>query len=284
MKKRSCLNFIKSDAEASKISKRTVEDILSKTKLGRYASLKLKKHRDSEGLFMAEGTKCVGELLPAFRAESLVCTRGWLDSEAGRRLASLVGNVFVADARAMQRLSSMSTAPEVIAVLHKPEPAPLPSPLNPNLYLALDGVQDPGNLGTIIRTADWFGIPAIFCSRETVDVWNAKTVQATMGSLARVRVIYCDLCELFDANTNLPIYGTLLDGEDIYRTDLSAEGIIVMGNEGKGLSPQVRERVDRKLLLPPYPAEQEHAESLNVAVATALVTAEFRRRVEINSK
>jgi TrmH family RNA methyltransferase len=142
------------------------------------------------------------------------------------------------------------------------------------LSLALDGVQDPGNLGTIIRVADWFGIDTIYCSPDTADAWNPKVVQATMGSIARVQMIYTDLEQLI-SNTSLPVYATLLDGNDIYQQELSSEGIIVMGNEGNGISAPIRQLVSRKLLIPAY---RIGAESLNVAIATAIVCSEFKRR------
>ena len=145
-----------------------------------------------------------------------------------------------------------------------------------SLALALDGVQDPGNVGTIIRIADWFGITDIYCSPDTADVYNPKVVQATMGSLAHVHIIYCDLVALLREST-VPVYGTLLDGQDIYTQDLSQEGIIVMGNEGNGISPEVRQLISHKLLIPNFNPNTETAESLNVAIATAITCSEFRR-------
>ena len=142
------------------------------------------------------------------------------------------------------------------------------------MHKRLDGVQDPCNLGTIIRIADWFGISTIYCSEDTADAWNPKVVQATMGSIARVNIIYCNLRELIE-KADIPVYGTLLDGNNIYEEELSEEGIIVMGNEGNGISPRIRELITHKLLIPRY---HEGAESLNVAIATAITCAEFRRR------
>jgi TrmH family RNA methyltransferase len=140
-------------------------------------------------------------------------------------------------------------------------------------------VQDPGNLGTIIRIADWFGIRHIYCSPSTADVYNPKVVQATMGSIARVCVQYCNLHSLFDSiPPELPVYGTLLDGNDIYQQHLMSRGIIVMGNEGNGISPEIRQRINHKLFIPNFPIGRETAESLNVAVATAITCAEFRRQ------
>ena len=145
------------------------------------------------------------------------------------------------------------------------------STLNSQLSLALDGIQDPGNLGTIIRIADWFGIETIFCSPETADAYAPKVVQATMGSLARVKIVYQDLATLIDAlPADFPVYGTLLDGDDIYAAPLTPHGLIVMGNEGK--------KINRRLLIPNFPADRPTADSLNVAIATAITCAEFRRR------
>ena len=149
------------------------------------------------------------------------------------------------------------------------------------MALALDGVQDPGNLGTIIRVADWFGITRIFCSMDTADCWSPKVVQATMGSIARVKMQYLNLNDLINTlPKDYPIYGTLLDGEDIYAENLTAHGLIVMGNEGKGISEDIRKRVNRKLLIPNFSVGTTRAESLNVAIATAIVCSEFKRRTQ----
>ena len=145
------------------------------------------------------------------------------------------------------------------------------------LYLALDGIQDPGNLGTIIRIADWFGIDTIFCSYDTADAWNPKVVQATMGSISRVNIVYTSLQQII-AESSMPVYGTLLDGQNIYAQDLSKGGIIVMGNEGNGISEPIRALISHRLFIPSYPAGSDTAESLNVAIATAITCAEFRRR------
>jgi len=145
--------------------------------------------------------------------------------------------------------------------------------------LALDGIQDPGNLGTIIRIADWFGIETIYCSEDTADAYSPKVVQATMGSLAHVHIIYTDLLQLFETlPPSYPVYGTLLDGDDIYQQPLTPNGIIVMGNEGNGISEAVRQKVNRRLLIPSFNAG-DRAESLNVAIATAITCSEFRRRI-----
>ena len=148
-----------------------------------------------------------------------------------------------------------------------------------NLCLALDNVQDPGNLGTIIRLADWFGIEDIFCSADSADLYNPKTIQATMGSIARVRVHYINLHELItDLSPSTPIYGTFLEAENIYNQPLTSQGLIVMGNEGKGISEAIEKLITHKLYIPNYPPDRCTGESLNVAIATAIVCAEFRRQ------
>ena len=146
-----------------------------------------------------------------------------------------------------------------------------------SLCLALDDVQDPGNLGTIIRVADWFGIEHIFCSQGTVDVYNPKTIQATMGALARVKLHYCHLPSLI-ASLDVPVYGTFLDGTDMYQENLTNHGLIVMGNEGNGIGDEVGKLVNKRLYIPNYPPQRETSESLNVAMATGIICAEFRRR------
>ncbi len=151
--------------------------------------------------------------------------------------------------------------------------------LLPRSFLALDGIQDPGNLGTIIRLADWFGIEHIVCSPDTADVFSPKTVQATMGALAHVKVHYTELEDYLKAQVarQIPLFGTFLDGENMYTKELSANGIIVMGNEGNGIRPQIEKLINQKLYIPSFPPERETSESLNVAIATAVICAEFRR-------
>ncbi len=151
--------------------------------------------------------------------------------------------------------------------------------LKGRLSIALDGIQDPGNLGTIIRVADWMGVRHIICSRDTVDVYNPKVVQATMGAISRVKVYYADLSDVLrKLRESMPVYGTFLDGDNIYATELTEEGIIVMGNEGKGVSEPVANLATKRLYIPSYPPGEQTSESLNVAVATAITLSEFRRQ------
>lgn len=240
--------------------------MVTKSQIKLIRSLELKKGRKREGLFVAEGPKVVNDLLQAgYRARLLFST-------IERPNAELITE------EELHRISFLQHPQEVLAVFEIPATEEQ-LPADHSLSLALDGVQDPGNLGTIIRIADWFGISTIYCSLDTVDAYNPKVVQATMGSLAHVRVVYTDLLELFSQlPPSFPVYGTLLDGEDIYRQDLTPEGIIVMGNEGNGISPEVRRHITKRLLIPDFHADGLRAESLNVAIATAITCSEFRRR------
>ena len=245
--------------------------MLSKNQIKLIKSLETKKNRKREGLFVAEGPKVVGDLLRAgYQPHSIYATPQC--SLFNAKCSTVTDDE-------LHRISFLQHPQEVLAIFHIPTP-PQPSDTRPQtsaLSLALDGVQDPGNVGTIIRIADWFGITQIFCSPDTADVYNPKVVQATMGSLAHVSITYCDLVPLL-REANVPVYGTLLDGQDIYQQPLSAEGILVMGNEGNGISPEVRQLVTNKLLIPNFNNNTETAESLNVAIATAITCSEFRRR------
>ena len=254
--------------------------MISKNQLKYIRQLEQKKYRRREGCFVAEGTKVVGDLLQRYRPEAVFATADW-QAPAG------ITPQLVTDDE-LRRISFLQHPQQVLALF------PLPtlnytlgsaaslreelSTLNLKLTLALDGVQDPGNLGTIIRIADWFGISTIICSEDTVDAWNPKVVQATMGSIARVNIIYINLPEFLDSlPADFPVYGTFLDGDNIYTQELTREGLIIMGNEGNGISDAVRAKVNRRLLIPDF-HQGETADSLNVAIATAITCSEFRRR------
>ena len=237
------------------------------------------RHRRREGLFVAEGTKCVVDTAAAFECRMLLATRAWLDEHADFAAGRPVAVATRAD---MERMTQLATAPEVIAVYAIPEPVQLtPETLRGELVVALDRIQDPGNLGTIVRVCDWMGVRHIIASEDTVDIFNPKVVQATMGSLSRVSVWYTDLPAALNsmAAAGVPIFGTLLDAgaENIYTARLPQEAVLVMGNEGSGLSEAVRAMVTRRIYIPPYPADADTAESLNVAVATSIALAQFRR-------
>ncbi|MCM1369670.1 MAG: RNA methyltransferase [Candidatus Amulumruptor caecigallinarius] len=248
---------------------------LSKNKQNLFASLSQVKMRRKHGLFIVEGKKGVIDSLNSFEAVAVVvASPDDTDVEYMRRMAP-DADFFRASVAQMKKISDFSTPSGILAVFRIPDAANSLADVDENkLYVVLDGVRDPGNLGTIIRTCHWFGIFRIFASHDTVDIYNPKTVQSTMGSIGKVRVDYCDLKELFETHPDMPVYGTLLNGENIFKKQLSSAGFIVMGNEGKGISPRLREYVTRPLLIPP--ACDDHAESLNVAVATAIVVAKFK--------
>lgn len=260
--------------------------MLSKNKQKYISSLEQKKQRKQEGVFVAEGFKSVGDLLrEGYKAKLIVCTEEWMRDNSitpsGENFFLKGTEYCVVTTEELRRCSFLQHPQQVLAVFHLPETAPLPNKdwYKSNLVLALDGVQDPGNMGTIIRIADWFGIHTIICSLETVDAYSPKAVQATMGSIARVNLVYCNLGEyIASLGNDVPVYGTLLDGKNIYNEPLTSGGIIVMGNEGNGITPRIRELVNHQLLIPSYPANSPTAESLNVAIATAITVAEFRRR------
>ena len=245
--------------------------MISKAKIKFVHTLEQKKARIREQLFVAEGPKVVGDLMARFHPKKLFHTADWPTPLGGATGAETDETVSEEE---LKKLSFLQHPQQVLAVFPLPHTEATDTKLpSQQLCLALDGVQDPGNVGTIIRVADWFGITQIYCSHETADVYNPKVVQATMGSLARVDIHYTDLASLIDHLPNdCPVYGTLLDGNNLY--------LIVMGNEGKGLTAEVRQRVNNRLLIPNYPKGRDTAESLNVAIATAIVCAEFRRRIE----
>lgn len=250
---------------------------LSKNRIKYIHSLELKKNRKADRVFLAEGPKLVGDLLGHFPCPFLLATSEWLSKN--RRLP--VEKVTEVSEEELARASLQKTPQQVLAVFRQPDDKWDASVIRRSLCLALDDVQDPGNLGTIIRLADWFGIEHIFCSPNTVDVYSPKAIQATMGGIARVKLHYTPLPELIGSLKDTPVYGTFLDGEDMYAQPLSACGLIVMGNEGNGIGKEVEKLINRRLYIPNYPAERATSESLNVAIATAVVCAEFRRRAAL---
>lgn len=250
--------------------------MISKAKLKYIHSLAHKKTRAQTGVFVAEGSKLVEELLAVSTPSLVVATPQWLSVHSS--LSALCECIAATDTE-LRQASFQQHPQEVIAVFRQWQHVVEPSVAQSQLCLALDGVQDPGNLGTIVRIADWFGITHVFCGKDTVDVYNPKVIQATMGSIARVKLTYCHLPHILQQLApTTPVYGTFLNGTNIYNEPLSTCGLVVMGNEGKGISPLVSPYINRRLFIPPFPAEGSTAESLNVAVATAITCAEFRRR------
>lgn len=245
--------------------------MLSKNRIKEIRSLERKKMRNEKRLFVAEGPKVVGDLMRVLSPRLLLHTEEWTP-EAGDY------EEIVVSGEELRHVSFLQHPQEVLGVFPMFGESLGQLPLH-QLSLALDGVQDPGNLGTIIRIADWFGIGQIYCSQDTADVYNPKVVQATMGSLARVQMCYTDLPKLVDnLPKGFPVYGTMLEGGNIYTQDLAAEGLVVMGNEGNGISAPLRQRITHKLLIPCCQTADTRPDSLNVAVATALTIGEFRRR------
>lgn len=265
--------------------------MISKNKIKYIRSLELKKNRNKEGKFVAEGFKVVDDLLALQPADLIVATQEWIH---GKHFAAQTEVIEVTEEE-LKKVSFLQHPQQVLAVFRQDTGCNKQDSNNSQeeaeeknfgfsrintqeLSLALDGVQDPGNLGTIIRIADWFGITHIYCSQDTADVYNPKVVQATMGSIARVKVEYGNLLDLVESlPADVPVYGTLLDGDNIYQQQLENRGLIVMGNEGKGISPALAKKVNRKLLIPNFPEGRATADSLNVAIATAITCSEFRR-------
>lgn len=250
--------------------------MISKATIKKIHALDMRKFRRNERLFVAEGPKLVDELCATMKPVYIAALPEWI-SENAKIISGTEYDIVTPDE--LQRASLQKNPQQVIALFPIPEHRFCTEQLKNELVLMLDGVQDPGNLGTIARIADWFGIRNIICSAETADIYNPKAVQATMGALARVKFHYTDLLQLLSQYDG-PVYGTFLDGENIYGQELSENGIIVMGNEGKGISQGVGEMINRRLYIPNYPIGTQTTESLNVAIATSIVCAEFRRRCQ----
>jgi len=254
--------------------------MLSINKRKHIQQLSQKKQRDQQGLFIAEGAKLVLDLIRGGLVPQTVVGEDDALTEFNKKL-SISAQMEMIDATEadMKSISQLKTPSKLLAVFAKPKGADaFEKPQD--IVLVLDEIQDPGNLGTIIRIADWFGIRRIICSDTCADAFNPKTIQATMGAIARVSVVETDLVELFKHNQldwKLPVYGTFLEGTNIYKTALKKNGFIVMGNEGKGISAKVSPFVSDKLFIPNYPEGEITSESLNVAAATAIVCSEFRR-------
>lgn len=240
--------------------------MLSKNQIKLITSLQQKKQRFAHQLFFAEGIKGIQELLASnFELVHLYTTQNDFDEVSNDKKVLL-------DEHELKKITALATPNTCLAVFKIPNEKKI---IESRLILALDSIRDPGNLGTILRLCDWFGIGQLICSKETVDIYNPKVVQATMGSIARVNVNYIDL-ETFIRQTQLPVFGTFMDGTNIYKTDLPHEGIIIMGNEANGISPEIEKLIKNRLTIPRFGTLQK-TESLNVATATAIILSEFRR-------
>lgn len=255
--------------------------MIGKNRIKQIRQLAQKKHRDAEGLFLAEGAKVLRELLPLLSCRLLCATEDFLNT-CEEQLLRRVEEIVVINQRELEQMSQLKTPRHGLALFHMPpavETKTLTAATEQQMVLALDGVQDPGNLGTIVRIADWWGIDHVVCSHDTADVFAPKVVQATMGAIARVKVSYVDLPQWLESLPNeVAVCGTFLDGDNIYAAPLPHSGVLVMGNEGKGISADVEATVNHRLLIPSFPAHRPTSESLNVAIATAVAVAEFRRQ------
>lgn len=253
--------------------------MLSRNKIKLIQSLNRKKNRDESGLFLVEGTKMVEEALRSgFRIHSLIGTPDFRESHP-----DVLDEPFEwveSDPETIRRASLLQNPQDAMAIIFQPQKADTPIDPENELYLVLDFIQDPGNMGTILRIADWFGIKTVICSENTVDCYNPKVVQASMGAIFRVKTQYVDLPEFIPevAGSTIPVYGTFLEGKNIYTEKLTRNGFLIMGNEGNGISSPVEKMVTRKLFIPRFSDAANQPESLNVAIATAICCSEFRRR------
>lgn len=253
--------------------------MLSKNKIKLIQSLNRKKNRDESGVFLVEGNKMVEEAIRSgFEIELLVCTSEFANQhpEINNRVKELIET----DNESLSKASLLQNPQDALAIVRQPANIYPETNLEKDLCLALDFIQDPGNLGTILRIADWYGINHVVCSENTVDVFNPKVVQASMGAIFRIKIETAELSGFIKnaAENGIPVYGTFLEGKNIYEQTLSPNGIIVLGNEGNGISDPISRLVTQKLLIPCFSKHENKPESLNVAIAAAICCSEFRRR------
>lgn len=242
--------------------------MVSKNQIKLITSLQQKKYRIINQMFFAEGVKVIQELLNSnFELEHLYTTQYDFEEVSGKQ-KSLIHETD------LKKISALATPNSCLALFKIPEEKTI---IESGLIIALDDVRDPGNLGTILRLCDWYGVEQVICSKESVDIYNPKVVQATMGSISRVNVTYVDL-EAYISQTNLKVYGTFMEGENIYKTSLPQEGIIVMGNEANGISEEIEALIKNRITIPRF-GKLQKAESLNVATATGIILSEFKRNL-----
>lgn len=254
--------------------------MVSKSKANFILSLRKKKEREKEGLFLIEGDKMVKEFLAArVTIRTLIAKPEFINS-ISEELKQYIGETESASFDELRKLSTLKTPHNAMATVQMPVYAIDPTLLFQDLTVALDFVQDPGNLGTIIRAAAWFGIKDVICSDNCVDVFNPKVIQATMGAILNVRVHYRDLKEfLHDASEKeVPVFGALLDGNSIYDHSLGIKGIILLGNESKGISPELMPFISERIMIPRSTTASHGIESLNVGMAASVIFSEFARR------
>lgn len=253
--------------------------MISKNTIKLIKSLALKKYRTKEQLFLVEGDKLVSEVVESnLQVKELIVTSAFSHS-LEKRFKNIETITYV-ESKEIKQASLLKSPQNSIAICRMPATKTFPTQLPNTLSVYLDGIQDPGNLGTILRICDWFGIQAIFCSPDTVDFFNPKVIQASMGSFNRINVWECE----FDAikelaeNSNTRLFGAFMDGKNIYKQSLPQNALLVMGNEGKGIRAEVEKRIDARIRIPNFSTNDDKAESLNVSVATSIICSEFKRR------
>lgn len=255
--------------------------MLTNNKIKLVKSLDQKKARKENGCFVVEGEKMVRELLQSrFETIEVFAVKDFID-ELPTKLTKKT-EISIVSEKDLERLTHMKTANKAIALAKMPEKDDVTGLPQHGISIALENIQDPGNLGTIIRTMAWFGIKDVFCTPDTVDVYNPKVIQSTMGAIFKVNIHYCDLNKVaeYAKRDGIALYGTRLDGENIYESRLQKDAIIVMGNESKGLSAELSAMMDRNIKIPSYAPSTDEMESLNVSIATAIVCAEFKRQCD----
>ncbi len=255
--------------------------MLSKNNIKIINSLRNKKYRIINHKFIAEGEKLVTEIINSkLEIIEIFATKEWIEKTNYSTIT-----ISQIDNNELNKISSLSTPNNVLAIVRIPDWNYEKLEISNSLSLILDDIRDPGNLGTIIRIADWFGIKNIFCSESSVDVFNPKVIQSTMGAICRTKIHYVDIKTFlnnFSLNCDLPVYGTFLEGENIYSENLQNKGFVIMGNESNGISNNLLPFINKKLFIPNFPSNKDTSESLNISVATAIVCSEFRRRVSNN--
>ncbi len=250
--------------------------MIGKNKIKLINSLKIKKYRKKYKLFLCEGLKTAKEFITSGYEANLIFKNK--DNALPNFLANSKAEIIDASLDDFKKLSSFKTPSDLIVVFKLPEPKPLPASLTNELILYCDGIQDPGNLGTIIRTSAWFGLDRLICSPDTSDIYNPKTIQSAMGATAKIPVDYVSPDLFFNGSYTLPkdIFGADMKGENIYKTNLPKSAVVIMGNEGQGIRPDCQQYINRFLHIPAF--TPNHPESLNVSVATSIILSEFRRQ------
>jgi RNA methyltransferase, TrmH family len=254
--------------------------MITRNKAKLISALRIPKYRKKHGLFIAEGTKLILELLQStFGIDEIYATSDWIKQyrETFRHVDHLVIRVEQKD---IDAVSSLSTAPEVMAIVNMPHREKEPIHFSGIPTIMLDGINDPGNLGSIIRSADWFGIPQIVCSQNTVDAYHPKVVQASMGSIFRLRIYEADLIKVLrNKPKNIPVYGAFMEGISIHQSPLNPHGIYIIGSESHGISAEISKHIHQRIAIPSFnfAGKRSETESLNAAVAAAIILAEMRR-------